>query len=154
MPSNDVRILAQAAVPTLAAGAIAAVVSGVVAGGKGAVGAVVGTVIVIAFMGIGLYVLQRTAKSLPQLFQAMGLMLYAAQILLLFIFMAAFKNTTLFNPRAFAVTLVVATLAWIAAQTRAHMKAKILYVEPDSVSSASASAASKSEKSEKSGHSS
>ncbi|MDX3386690.1 hypothetical protein PV682_35380 [Streptomyces niveiscabiei] len=131
MPSNDVRILAQAAVPTAAAGAIAAVVSGVVAGGKGAIGAVVATVVVVLFMGIGLYVLQRTAKTLPHLFQSMGLMLYAAQILLLFVFMAVFKNTTLFNPRAFAITLVVATLAWIAAQTRAHMKAKILYVEPE-----------------------
>ena len=131
MPSNDVRILAQAAVPTAAAGAIAAVVSGVVAGGKGAIGAVVAAVVVILFMGIGLFVLQRTAKTLPHLFQSMGLMLYAAQLLLLFVFMAMFKNTTLFNPRAFAITLVVATLAWIAAQTRAHMKAKILYVEPE-----------------------
>ncbi|MGW4905983.1 hypothetical protein [Streptomyces sp. NPDC004270] len=143
MPSNDARILAQAAVPTAAVGVLAAVVSGVVAGGKGAIGAVVATVIVILFMGVGLYVLQRTAKSMPQLFQMMGLMLYAAQLLLLFIFMAVFKNTTLFNPRAFAITLVVATLTWIAAQTRAHMKAKILYVEPE-----------KSEKSEKSGQSS
>ncbi|MGW2964309.1 hypothetical protein ACWDGI_38425 [Streptomyces sp. NPDC001220] len=131
MPSNDARILAQAAVPTAAVGVLAAVVSAVVAGGKGAIGAVVATVIVILFMGVGLYVLQRTAKSLPQLFQMMGLMLYAAQLLLLFVFMAAFKNTTLFNPRAFALVLVVATLTWIAAQTRAHMKAKILYVEPD-----------------------
>ncbi|MGW2824162.1 hypothetical protein ACWC24_24675 [Streptomyces sp. NPDC001443] len=135
MPSNDVRILAQAAVPTAAVGAIAAVVSGVVAGGKGAVGAIVATLIVILFMGIGLYVLQRTARSLPHLFQAMGLMLYAAQILLLFIFVAAFKHTTLFNPRAFALTLVAGTLTWIAAQTRAHMKSKILYVEPDSTTS-------------------
>ncbi|MEU9411228.1 hypothetical protein AB0E08_36795 [Streptomyces sp. NPDC048281] len=140
MPSNDARNLAQAAVPTAAVGVLAAVVSGVVAGGKGAIGALVATVIVILFMGIGLYVLQRTARSFPQLFQMMGLMLYAAQLLLLFIFMAAFKNTTLFNPRAFAITLVVATLTWIAAQTRAHMKAKILYVEPD--------------KAEKTGHSS
>ncbi|MEU2299597.1 hypothetical protein ABZ584_19580 [Streptomyces antibioticus] len=151
MPSNDVRILAQAAVPTAAVGAIAAVVSGVVAGGKGALGAVVATVLVIAFMGLGMYVLNRTARSLPHLFQAMGLMLYAAQILLLFIFLAAFKDTTLFNPRAFAITLVVGTLAWIAAQTRAHMKAKILYVEPDS---GSATTSSKGEKPENSGHSS
>ncbi|MCG7205987.1 hypothetical protein [Streptomyces arenae] len=143
MPSNDVRILAQAAVPTAAVGVLAAVVGGVVAGGKGAIGALVGAVIVILFMGIGLYVLQRTARSMPQLFQMMGLMLYAAQLLLLFIFMAMFKNTTLFNPRAFAITLVVATLTWIAAQTRAHMKAKILYVEPD-----------KADKAEKTGHSS
>ncbi|MCL6737271.1 hypothetical protein [Streptomyces neyagawaensis] len=145
MPSNDARILLQAAVPTAAAGAIAAVISGVVVGGKGAVGAIVAAVITILFMGIGLYVLQRTAKSLPHLFQAMGLMLYAAQILLLFIFLAAFKNTTLFHPRAFAFTLVGTTLVWIAAQTRAHMKAKILYVEPDS---------STDTKAEKSGHSS
>ncbi|MGW0611288.1 hypothetical protein [Streptomyces sp. NPDC002788] len=132
MPSNDARNLAQAAVPTAAVGAVAAVVSGVVAGGKGVIGAVAATLVVILFMGIGLYVLQRTAKSLPHLFQAMGLMLYAAQILLLFVFMAAFKNTTLFHPKAFALTLVAGTLAWIAAQARAHMKAKILYVEPDS----------------------
>ncbi|MGW0951779.1 hypothetical protein [Streptomyces sp. NPDC002545] len=147
MPSNDARILAEAAVPTAAVGAVAAVVSGVVAGGKGAIGAVVATVVVILFMGLGLYVLQRTAKSLPHLFQAMGLMLYAAQILLLFVFLAAFKHTTLFNPKAFAFTLLAATLAWTAAQTRAHMKSKILYVEPDS---APASAGEKSEKTERS----
>ncbi|MFS8198839.1 hypothetical protein ACLVWQ_09130 [Streptomyces sp. CWNU-52B] len=145
MPSNDVRTLLQAAVPTAVVGAIAAVVSGVVAGGKGVVGALVATLVVILFMGIGLYVLQRTAKSLPHLFQAMGLMLYTAQILLLFIFVAAFKNTTLFNPKAFAIALVATTLAWIGAQARAQMKAKILYVEPDS---------SKGEKPEKTGHSS
>ncbi|MGW3914364.1 hypothetical protein ACWEBX_22980 [Streptomyces sp. NPDC005070] len=145
MPSNDVRILLQAAVPTAAVGAIAAVVSGVVAGGKGALGAVVATLVVLLFMGLGLYVLQRTAKSLPHLFQAMGLLLYTAQILLLFIFVAAFKNTSLFNPKSFALTLVVTTLVWIGAQARAHMKAKILYVEPDS---------SKAEKPENKGHSS
>ncbi|MFF1419742.1 hypothetical protein [Streptomyces sp. NPDC058280] len=132
MPSNDVRNLLHTAVPTAAVGVIAAVTGGVLAGGKGALGAAVGALVVILFMGIGLVVLQRTAKSLPHLFQAMGLMLYTAQLLLLFIFVAAFKNTTLFNPKAFALTLVVATLVWVAAQARAHMKAKILYVEPES----------------------
>ncbi|MET9530417.1 MULTISPECIES: hypothetical protein [unclassified Streptomyces] len=132
MPSNDARTLLQTAVPTAAAGVVAAVISGVVAGGKGVTGALVGTVVVMVFMGIGLVVLNRTAKSLPHLFQAMGLMLYTAQLLLLFIFVAVFKNTTLFNPKSFAITLVVATVVWIAAQARAYMKAKILYVEPDS----------------------
>ncbi|MGW7263488.1 hypothetical protein [Streptomyces sp. NPDC054842] len=145
MPSNDARILLQAAVPTAAVGAIAAVVSAVVAGGKGALGALVATLVVILFMGLGLYILQRVAATLPHLFQAMGLLLYTAQILLLFIFVAVFKNTSLFNPKAFAITLVAATLAWIGAQARAHMKAKILYVEPDS---------SKGDKPEKSEHSS
>lgn len=132
MRSDDARSLLPIVVPTAAAGAVAALISGVLAGGKGAIGAAVATLIVIVFMGLGLFVLQRTAKSLPQLFQAMGLMLYTAQLLLLFIFVAVFKNTTLFNPKAFAITLVATTLVWIGAQTRTHMKAKILYVEPDS----------------------
>ncbi|MDX6329611.1 MAG: synthase protein [Streptomycetaceae bacterium] len=137
MQSNDVRNLVSCAVPTVAAGVVAAVISGVLAGGKGVIGAIFGAVLVIAFMGIGLVVLQRTAKSLPQLFQAMGLMLYTTQILLLAIFLAVFKHTTLFSTKAFAFTLVASTLVWIAAQARAHMKAKILYVEPGSSGSAS-----------------
>ncbi|MEU8587882.1 hypothetical protein AB0C59_12930 [Streptomyces sp. NPDC048664] len=132
MPSNDARNLLQTAVPTAAAGALAVAVCGVVAGGKGALGATVGVVLAVLFMGIGLYVLQWTAKTLPQLFQAMGLMLYVAQLLLLLIFVALFKDTSLFNPKSFAVTLVVATVVWMAAQARAHMKAKIFYIDPDS----------------------
>ncbi|MEV6114849.1 hypothetical protein AB0L59_20620 [Streptomyces sp. NPDC052109] len=131
MPSKDARNLLQIAVPAAAAGAIAVAVSAAVAGGKGALGAAVGTVLAILFMGIGLYVLQWTAKTLPQLFQMMGLMLYVAQLLLLLIFVAVFKDTSLFNAKTFAVSLVVATVVWMAAQARAHMKAKIFYVDPD-----------------------
>ncbi|MFE6335962.1 hypothetical protein ACFVOK_22580 [Streptomyces sp. NPDC057798] len=145
MPSNDARNLLQIAVPTAAVGAIVVAVSAAVAGGKGALGAGIGTLLAILFMGIGLYVLQWTAKTLPQLFQAMGLMLYVAQLLLLLIFVALFKDTSLFNAKAFAISLVVATVVWMAAQARAHMKAKIFYIDPDSA---------KSEKTEKTGPSS
>jgi ATP synthase protein I len=131
MQSNDARMLLHAAVPTAAAGVIAAVAGAVAAGGKGAAGAAFGTLLVILFMGAGLVVLQRTARSLPHLFQAMGLMLYTTQLLLLAIVLAVFKDTTLFNVKAFGFALLAATLIWIAAQARAHMKAKILYVEPE-----------------------
>ncbi|MFC8292488.1 hypothetical protein ACFUJ0_03600 [Streptomyces sp. NPDC057242] len=130
MPSNDARILLHTVVPTAAVGVVATVVSGVVAGGKGALGAVVGTLVVLLFMGIGQLVLQRTAKSFPHLFQAMGLMLYTAQLLVLFIFLALLKNTTLFDFKPFAFTLLAATIVWVAAQARAYMKAKITYIDP------------------------
>ncbi|MEV7996012.1 hypothetical protein AB0O67_30195 [Streptomyces sp. NPDC086077] len=145
MPSNDARNLLQTAAPTAAVGVVTVAVSGVVAGGKGALGAGIGTLLAILFMGIGLFVLQWTAKTLPQLFQAMGMMLYVAQLLLLLIFVALFKDTSLFHPKTFAIGLVVATVVWMAAQARAHMKAKIFYVDPD---------AAKSEKPEKTGPSS
>ncbi|MCX5228687.1 hypothetical protein ABZY16_10415 [Streptomyces sp. NPDC006553] len=137
MPSNDARILLHTVIPTAAVGAIATVVSAVVAGGKGALGAVVGTLVVLLFMGIGQVVLQRTAKSLPHLFQAMGLMLYTAQLLLLFIFLALLKDTTLFNFKAFAFTLLATTVVWVAAQARAYMKAKITYIDPGNTGSKS-----------------
>ncbi|EST33090.1 hypothetical protein [Streptomyces roseochromogenus] len=145
MPSKDARNLLQIAVPAAIAGVIAVAVSAAVAGGKGAIGAAVGTALAILFMGIGLYVLQWTAKTLPQLFQMMGLLLYVAQLLLLLIFVAVFKDTSLFNAKTFALSLVVVTVVWMAAQARAHMKAKIFYVDPDS---------EKSEKPEKTGPSS
>ncbi|GGT99501.1 MULTISPECIES: hypothetical protein [Streptomyces] len=129
MPSNDARILLSAAIPAAATGAIAAVISGLVAGGKGALGAVIGCAVVILFMGIGLVVLQRTAKSLPHLFQAMGLMLYTAQLLLLLFLIFLFKKTTFFDFKAFAFTVLAATIVWIAAQARAYMKAKIMYID-------------------------
>ncbi|WP_405588011.1 hypothetical protein [Streptomyces sp. NBC_01190] len=132
MQSNDVRTLLNCTAPTVAAGAIATVISGALAGGKGAIGAAAGTLVVIAFMAIGMVVLQRTAKSYPTLFQMMGLVLYTVQILLLAIVLAVFKHTSLFNTRAFAFSLLAAALVWIGAQARAHMKTKILYVEPGS----------------------
>lgn len=132
MQSNDARMLLQCAVPTALAGAVAAVVSGVLAGGKGALGAAAGAAVVILFMGIGLTVLQRTARSLPHLFQVMGLLLYATQILLLAVVLIMFRDTTLFSTKAFGFSLLGAAVLWVAAQARAHMKAKILYVEPES----------------------
>ncbi|MFJ9416251.1 MULTISPECIES: hypothetical protein [unclassified Streptomyces] len=141
MQSNDARLLLHAVVPTLAIGAIAAAVSAVVAGGTAVLGAVLGTALVVLVMGAGLVVLQQTARKLPQLFQMMGLLLYTVQILLVAVFVIAFKDTTLFDTKVFAFTLLGATLVWIAAQTRGHMKEKILYVNPDSAETKNAETA-------------
>ncbi|KUJ64452.1 ATP synthase I [Streptomyces albus subsp. albus] len=131
MQSNDARTLMHCAVPTAAVGIVAVAVSSVLAGGKGALGAAFGAILVTAVMALDLLVLQITAKRFPQLFQMMGLALYVVQFLLIAVVLAVFKDTSLFNLRAFAFSLLAATLVWIAAQTRAHMTAKTLYVEPE-----------------------
>ncbi|MDT3398257.1 hypothetical protein RKE29_16665 [Streptomyces sp. B1866] len=131
MQSNDARTLLSCAVATTLAGAVAVVVSSVLAGAKGAYGAAAGAFVAGAVMAMGLVVLQRTAKQFPQLFQAMGLLLYMTQILLVAVVLGLFKDTHAFNTRAFAFSLLAATLVWIATQTRVHMKAKILYVQPE-----------------------
>lgn len=138
MQPNDARMLLHCAVPTAVGGVVGAVVSGLLAGGKGAIGAVAGAVVVILFMGGGFAGLQKTAKSYPHLFQAMGLLLYTTQILLLAVLLIVFKGTTLFDGKAFAFTLLGSTLVWITSQAWAHSKAKILYVEPESDGAAAA----------------
>ncbi|MBO8199148.1 hypothetical protein ACH4RA_06455 [Streptomyces smyrnaeus] len=140
MQSNDARMLLHCAVPTAVAGVVAAAISAVFAAGKGAIGAAAGALVVILFMGLGVYVLQRVARSFPHLFQAMGLLLYTTQILLLFVVLVVFRDTTLFDTSTFAFTLLGATVVWVAAQGRAHLKAKIMYVEPTSGSGEKASA--------------
>ncbi|MFJ9819363.1 hypothetical protein ACIRU3_29720 [Streptomyces sp. NPDC101151] len=137
MQSHDVRTLLHCSLPTAAAGGVGVAVSAAVAGGKGALGATFGTLLVVLFMTSGLVVLQRTARALPHLFQMMGLLVYTTQILLLMVVLTLLRNTSAFNPRCFALTLLAATLVWIAAQVRAHMKAKVLYVEPDSARTSS-----------------
>ncbi|MBC9711347.1 hypothetical protein H9Y04_02025 [Streptomyces sp. TRM66268-LWL] len=145
MPSLDARILLPIAVPTAAAGAVTAVVGAVIDGGTGALGGVIGAAVVIVFMGAGILGLQYTAKHWPSLFQAMGLALYTFLLLVLFVFVAVFKDTTAFNPKVFAAAIIVCTVAWVVSMAFAHKKAKIFYIDPDS---------SESEKSEKTGSSS
>ncbi|MFH8365551.1 hypothetical protein [Streptomyces sp. NPDC018031] len=131
MQSNDARTLLHCAVPTAAVGVVAVAVSSVLAGGKGALGAAFGVILVSAVMAIDLTVLERTAKNHPQIFQMMGLALYMVQFLLVAVVLAVFKDTTLFNTRAFAFSLLAGTIVWVAAQVRSHMKAKIFYVQPE-----------------------
>ncbi|NGO76458.1 hypothetical protein G6045_12410 [Streptomyces sp. YC504] len=130
MPSLDARILLPIALPTAAAGAVTAVVGGVIDGGTGVLGGVIGALVVIVFMGAGILGLQYTAKHWPSLFQAMGLALYVTLLLVLFVFVAVFKDTTAFNPKVFAAAIIVCTLTWVVAMAFAHKKAKIFYIDP------------------------
>ncbi|WP_344024182.1 hypothetical protein [Streptomyces luteireticuli] len=136
MQANDARTLLQCAVPTAVAGVVAVAVAFALAGGKGAVGAVAGTALALANMSLGLYMLQRTARQWPQLFQMMGLALYAVQFLVIAVLLGLLKDTTLFNVRSFAFSVLAGTLVWVAAQLRAHMKMKIFYIDPEAAADA------------------
>ncbi|MEV0535346.1 hypothetical protein [Kitasatospora sp. NPDC050463] len=131
MPSNDARILRGAAIPTAVAGIIAMAISFAVAGGKGALGALFGTLLVMAFFSFGQVALDRLTRSNPQIMMAAGLLVYTTQILLVGIVLAVFKNTELFNRQAFAFTLLGCALIWTGFQVRGALKAKTFYVDTD-----------------------
>ncbi|WP_329498107.1 hypothetical protein [Kitasatospora herbaricolor] len=131
MPSPDARILRGAAIPTAVAGVIAMAISTAVVGGKGLLGALFATLLVMAFFSSGQVALDRLTRNNPQMMMAAALLVYTTQILLVGIVLAVFKNTTLFDTKVFGFTLLGCALIWTGFQVRGAMKAKIYYVQPD-----------------------
>jgi ATP synthase protein I len=133
MQALDARLLRGAAVPTVAAGAVAVVLCSILVGVKGFTGALVGSVIVLAFFSASIVILSRVAQKQPQLLLGYAMLTYLGKILLLAVLMIAFKHTTLFHFRAFGFTMLALTLVWLAAETRAVLKTKIFYADPDAI---------------------
>lgn len=132
MLSNDARILRASALAAVPVGILAAVLSGVLAGGKGVIGAVVALAVVFVLFGLGFWALMRFTRNSPQLVLMAGLLVYAVQILLGGVFIIAFRHASFFNGRAFGFSLLATLLAWIGGQIWATLRSKTLYVDPGS----------------------
>ena len=130
MQADDVRALRRSAVPTAAVGVVCAVVAGVAAGGKGVLGAALALLMVTVFFAIDFVVLGRAARKNPQTLMGVALGSYLIKFLTLAVLSATFKDTTLFNGKAFGFTAIVLVLCWSATQVYTWMKAKTFYVEP------------------------
>ncbi|QPP06544.1 hypothetical protein G4Z16_09155 [Streptomyces bathyalis] len=146
MQSNDARILRGSAVFAAPVGVVATVVSALTAGGKGLIGALVAVAVVAVFFGLGFAALMRITQDKPQVTMMAGMLVYTVQMLLIGVFIIVFSGTTLFNSRAFALTLLVTALAWVGGQVRHSLTSKMLYVDP--VPSAPAKGAAHTGKSE------
>ncbi|WP_327087039.1 hypothetical protein OIE66_32620 [Nonomuraea sp. NBC_01738] len=131
MQANDVRVLKSAALPTLAVGAVAVVVSFFLAGGKGAIGAAVGILLVGVFFSISVVAVSYAAKVSPQMMAIAAMVSYLVKVVVIMVMLRTFGDTTAWNPRAFAWAVVVGTIVWTAAEVRAFIKTKMLYVDPD-----------------------
>lgn len=132
MHRHDARILRGAAIPTAVAGVLAAVVATLVAGPKGAIGAAIGVVIVVAFFAVSLFAVTYAARISPMVMMQAALLSYVVKILALVGLVAVLRDVTIWHPQAFAWTVIGCTLVWIAGEVRAFLKEKILYVEPGS----------------------
>lgn len=130
MQADDARALRRSAVPTAALGVLCGVVAGVAAGGKGVLGAALALLVVTVFFAADFVVLGRAARISPQTLMATAVGGYLVKIVLLAVLSAEFKNTTLFNGRAFGLTAIACVLCWSATQVLTWMKAKTFYVEP------------------------
>ena len=132
MPSID-RLVLRVSIPvTAVVGALAALIAFLVTSdpGKGVLGAIIGTAIVIVFFTVGQLVVGAVLRSNPQMAMTVALMVYLLKIGALLIFIVLFQGTTAFDTRAMALTVLVCTLTWTAAELWVFTRTKVLYVDP------------------------
>ncbi|MFZ8909095.1 MAG: hypothetical protein ACO3JT_07045 [Candidatus Nanopelagicales bacterium] len=132
MPSID-RLVLRISIPvTAVVGALAALIAFLVTSdpGKGVLGAIIGTAIVIVFFTVGQLVVGAVLRSNPQMAMTVALMVYLLKIGALLIFIVLFQGTTAFDTKAMALTVLVCTLTWTAAELWVFTRTKVLYVDP------------------------
>jgi ATP synthase protein I len=131
MNRQDVAILRGAALPTAATAVVLVVVAGLLAGLPGVLGAVFGVGVVAVFFSVGILAIGAAARVSPLMMLNVALLTYLVKIILLAVLLVAFKDTTAFDTKAFAWSILVSTLVWIAAEMRTFSRQRILYVDPD-----------------------
>lgn len=131
MQADDVRLLKGAAIPTVLVGAIAAAVAALFAAGEGALGAVIGTFVVCAFFTVGLVVVSYAGRISPAVMMTAAIVSYAVKVLVVMAMLKAFRDVTVFEPKAFGATAIACVVAWTVGEMRGFMKLKLLYADPN-----------------------
>ena len=124
-------IARRSAVLAAAAGAIMLVLSGILGGAKGLVGAALGVALVAVFFALSVLAVGRAARVSPQAMMVAALTTFFVKIIVLLFLVARFGTTTAFNGRLFGLTAIVCILVWSGAQVMWSLRLKMPYVEPD-----------------------
>ena len=124
-------IARRSAVFAAAAGAIMLVLSGILGGAQGLVGAALGVALVAVFFALSILAVQRAARVSPQAMMVAALTTFFVKIIVLLFLVARFGTTTAFNGRLFGLTAIVCILVWSGAQVMWSLRLKMPYVEPD-----------------------
>jgi ATP synthase protein I len=103
---------------------VSVVVAAVLRGTPGLVGALIGAVLGLAAGLVTTLVMRGTARTSPAGVMIGAMTSLAGKILLLMLFLVAFRDTTLFDNRAFGFTLLAVTVGWISGEVIGFVRAK------------------------------
>lgn len=134
MRSLNAKVLTGAGLPALIAGVACTLIAIPVTGTAmpALVAGVFATVVVLLFFSVGQVVLGRTLENNPQSAMAMALVIYLAKIGVLFILILLFADTTAFDRKVFALTIVVCTIVWTVAEVVIFARTRALTIVPGS----------------------
>jgi ATP synthase protein I len=120
-------MLRGAFVPTLAVGPVAVVVAAFVAGGRAALGALLGFAIAIAFFALGLLVMRKLDSAAdPLRFLASALAVFLGQLIFLLVVILALKDASWLDGTAFGASALAVALVWQVFQVTAYVRSRKL----------------------------
>jgi ATP synthase protein I len=131
MMAQYARVVRWSVALTSVVAAVAVVVCAILAGAKGAYGALIGVAVVAVFFGISIVAVSRAARISPAAMMVTALGTFVVKIVAFMIVLIALGKSTAFSGRSLGFTALACILAWSAAQVGTSMKLKMLYVEPD-----------------------
>jgi ATP synthase protein I len=133
--TNDpyAAMLRAAAVPTAVVGLLAVAVAAVAVGARGAVGALLGTIVVVGFFSASLLAMRATARSNPGAVAAAAVVTYVTKVGLLGMFLLLVQDATWLSRDGFALTVITCGVVWLACEVRAFTRLR-LPVTPDATS--------------------
>ena len=129
--ANYAVTLRRSALVTAVAALIMVVLSALVGGSKGLVGALLGVGLVIVFFGISAAAMSWASRKSPQITMVTAVSTYLVKILALFFLVVRYSGTTAFDGKLFGLTVVVLVVVWTSAQAMVSARLKVPYVEPD-----------------------
>jgi ATP synthase protein I len=124
-------IVRRSAAVTAATAAVMVAVSAAVAGGKGVLGALLGTALVVVFFAISVVAVSAAARVSPQAMMITAIGTYVLKILVLILLLSRYSSTTAFSPRMFGLTALACILAWTFSQVAWSLRLRVPYVEPE-----------------------
>jgi len=131
MLGSYAMIVRRSAAVTAATAAVMVAVSAAVAGGKGVLGALLGTALVVVFFAISVVAVSAAARVSAQAMMITAIGTYVIKILVLILLLSRYSSTTAFSPRMFGLTALACILAWTFSQVIWSMRLRVPYVEPE-----------------------
>jgi ATP synthase protein I len=128
MEPGDVRIVRAGVLTTAGAGVLVVLGAGLLAGWKGVYGAVLGTLLAMAFFAVTIVAVSVAARIATELMLAAALGTYLLKVAGIGLALYLLRDTTAFNRVAFAIATVIGACVFLVAELRFALRARTPYV--------------------------
>ena len=119
-------------IATAAAGVIFTILGALLNGSKGFVAGLLGAIVVVAFFGIGQYVVERVLDRNPQVAMMAALLTFVVQILILFVLLVLLRDVSWLDGRWFGYTVFAGIIVWTVTSMVDYSRNRRLTVIPGS----------------------